>query len=204
MTFLYALLIGYGAAFFGSTFPGMLNMTTVAMCLERGKRHGLLFAAGAATSIAIYAALGLSFAGYLDTNPAIFARLERVAVGIFLGLAVFFYWRSRRPKVGRASRRSGRAYPLGVVLAFMNVLALPYLFGVGTLSANKGWFSLDSGHVALFVTGAFLGASSVLSLYATFSGYIARRATVVARNINLILAGLFTLLAVIQLIRLYL
>lgn len=200
MQLLSALLLGFGTGFFSGLFPGMLNMTSVSVALERGRGRGRQFAVGAGTAVGTHALLALFFASYLTAHPEVFVWLRQAAIAIFLLLAVFFLWRGLRPRVQAAARGGGRsALRFGFTLAIMNVLAIPYFFAIGSFAAGSGYFPLVGAYIPSFALAAGSGAALVFTLYVGSADYVARRASFIASNLNYLLSGLFVVLALIQL-----
>lgn len=201
MQLLSALFVGFGTGFFSGLFPGMLNMTSVSVALERGRGRGREFALGAGTAVATHALLALFFASYLTTHPEVFIWLRQAAIAIFLLLAVFFLLRARRPRkpARAASSRSRSAFRFGLTLAIMNVLAIPYFFAIGTYAAGSGYFPLAGSCIPAFALAAGAGAATVFTLYVGSADYVARRASFIATNLNYLLSGLFIVLALVQL-----
>ena len=196
------LLTGFLAAFIGSILPGMLNMTAVSITLNRGLRSGVYYSSGAASGICIHVRMALVFAGYLHTHPEVFLLLREIAILIFVVLAIAFFRRSLQPPELSGSRRGGGAYGTGLFLSGINALALPYFFGVGSFLQNRGWLFPRQPYITLFVIGSLFGAFALFLLYGLFAQYITRNVNFLARHLNLFLAGLFTLLAVVQIVQL--
>lgn len=202
MAVIYHFLLGFSLAFLGSTIPGMLNMTAVSIALDRGPRAGQRYALGAGTAFFLHASIALVFAGYLAANPSVFVLLRQFAILVFIGLAFLFLRMALQPKAVAGSKRQGGAFTIGLILSCLNVLVIPYFFGVASYLEQIGYFVLTGPNIGGFVFGAMLGAFLLFSLYARFADFIARRATFISRNINYLLATLFMVLAVIQIVQL--
>ncbi len=202
MDVLTNLLFGFGMTVVGMLMPGMINMTSVSVSLKRGLAGGLQFSAGAAVTIFLQALIAVTFAGFLTRNPEVILWLKRVAIAIFLILAVVFYRQARRPQQTQSYNRGGPAFLVGMGIASMNVLVIPYFLTFSAFLKANDYITLIPPAHWFFIVGAALGGLALLSAYAGFAQYIERRANFFARNINYFLAGLFVLLAVLQIVQL--
>ncbi len=194
--------LGFFLSFIGSTLPGMLNMTAVQISLERGFQAGRQYAIGAATAFFLHASIASVFASYLAAHPSVFTMLRQFAVFVFVALALAFLWQALQPKEIRASRKRGAPYTIGLFLSCLNVLIIPYFFGVTSYLGGLGYVQLSGLNTGAFVLGTMIGAFVLFYAYARFAERIVGRAQFITRNLHYFLAGLFTLLAIIQIIQL--
>lgn len=197
------LFLGFLLAAVGITLPGMVNMTSVRVSIKQGMSAGLRYSAGAATTIFLQAFIAVAFAGYLSRHPEIFTYIRAASVAIFLALAGFFFYQALSSKEVKPSERKGRPYLLGVAVAGMNALNIPYFFTMGTVLKAEGLIGLEPPLHLFFVSGITLGAFTLLAAYARFAQFILKRANYFARNLNYFLSGLFLVLAVVQGVQLY-
>ena len=187
----------------GVTLPGMINMTSVSVSIRRGLNPGLQFSAGAASAIFLQALIAVTFAGYLTEHPDVILWLKQAAIVIFLVLSIVFYLQARRPAAVEEGDQKGNAYLLGMGIAGMNVLNIPYYLAFSAFLKANGWITLRDPLHWFFLLGATLGAWALLAAYARFACYIAKNADYFARNINYFLSGLFVVLAAVQIFQLY-
>lgn len=197
LNYTIALLIGFLVAFFGLLAPSMLNMTAAKTSIERGRKSGILFAAGAASFVLVQASIALFFAKYLIANPSIILRLKSVAIFVLFGLAIFFFWQARKDNNIEGKEKTGKPFLIGLGMSSLNMLGIPFFLAMATFAESKGWLTLEIPYSILFVIGAFLGDFVLFSLYAIFAFKIAEKASFIAKNINYILSALFVILALI-------
>ena len=197
------LLFGMGTALLGLALPGLINMTSVSMALKRGLLSGMLYSFGGATTIFIQALIGVTFAKYLAEHLDVFTSLRKVAIVIFIMLSAFFLYQALNPKVKEASKRTGTSFLVGVAIASLNVLNIPFYFTSGTFLQSGGWVRLAQPLGWLYVAGVALGAFLGLAAYAYFAQYIDRKAQYFVRNLNYFLSGLFVILAIVQIVEVY-
>ncbi|MGB3548416.1 MAG: hypothetical protein WBA17_15695 [Saprospiraceae bacterium] len=204
MQIMTAILSGYFLACLATTLPGMLNMTSVAVSLEHGRRAGRQFAIGTALTFGLQAAIALIFADYLSENPGIIEGLKKAAVGIFLVLAGYFFIKARRGGVAKArTTKPGQMYGFGILLAAMNALTIPFFFAMATWLQSEGYLIITPFIILSFSCAVFMGSLTVFLFYGYSATYVERRAAFITRNINYILCGLFVTLASFQVIGMF-
>ena len=195
--------IGFILAFIGFITPAMLNMTTVRTSIEQGKGQGVLFGAGAATINAIHGLLAFTFLRYLDSNPDIILWLKRIGVFILFTLAFFFYKKSKKVITAKGKKGNMPAYFEGLIMSSINMLGLPYYFTAALLLESQAYISATAPYVYYMAVGVFLGGTAMLAIYSVAAETIARKSEYVTKNINLILSGVFVILALIVLVNLF-
>ena len=203
MNYLLPFIVGYLAAFIGLIAPSMLNMTAAKTSMEKGRKAGILFAAGAASVVTIQAFIAVYFADKI--TPEVISFLGKIAFFVLMALAFFFYSQARKKFKAEGSDKKGNTYIIGMGMSSLNMLAVPFYLGMAKLF-ESGFkipltdimiqISLESPFRYIYVVGAVLGAFSLFSIYATFAELIAKKAQFIAKNINYILAGLFVILAI--------
>ena len=195
MEYLSPFGVGFIAAFMGLIAPSMLNMTSAKTSLEKGKKQGLLFAAGAASVVIIQAFIAVYFAEKI--TPEIVQTLQTVAIFVLLALAYFFYSQAKKEFKAEGKDKKGSSYIVGLGMSSLNMLAVPFYL----VAAKGSGIQLIAPYSYLFVIGAALGAFTIFAIYASFAEIIAKKAAFIAKNINYILAGLFVVLAIVTAIR---
>ncbi len=193
--YLLAVIIGFLAAFVGLLAPSMLNMTAARTSIEKGKKAGIQFAAGAASVVFVQAFVAVTFAKYLVAHPEVITKLKTAAIFVLLALSVFFFLQARKKFDAKGKDKQGSSYFIGLGMSSLNMLAVPFYLAMATLAESKGWMVIEQPTSLLYVLGAVLGAFSLFATYATFAEIIARKAQFIAKNINYILSVLFIVLA---------
>lgn len=191
-TFFLAVMV----AFVGFVPPGMINMTALKRNLDFNRKEAVLFIAGAVTTILIQAFIAVTFAKYLVKNPAILENLTIAAIVVFLVLSVLFFYQAKKGVNLKERKDRRNSYVAGLILASMNMLAIPFFLGYSTLMEAEGWLNIAVPHNFIFSIGAATGAFILFFTYVLFAEIIQRRLQFVARNINYILGVLFLILAV--------
>lgn len=190
-------LIGMAMTYLGLLPPGMMNMTVVHHSMDKGVRQALRFAAGASTVVLVQAGIALVFAQWLTDRPEVIELLKKIAIGVFIILAIYFYRLASMPRKQQEVGGSSRLYWSGVGISSMNMLAIPFFLGYSTWMELSGWISIQFPYITGFVIGAAIGSFALFLSYAYLAEWISRRARFIARNIHYILSLLFLILAVI-------
>jgi len=202
MNYIIPFIVGFLAAFVGLLAPSMLNMTAARTSIEKGKKAGIAFAAGAASVVFIQGFIAVTFARYLVAHPEVITKLKTAAVFVLFGLAIFFFIQARKKINLKGKQKKGNNYLTGFGMSSLNMLAIPFYLAMATLAENKGWMTIEKPFSIIYVVGAVLGAFSLFAIYATFAEIIAKKAQFIAKNINYILSILFVVLALLTLIKL--
>ncbi|QCX38208.1 hypothetical protein FF125_07100 [Aureibaculum algae] len=201
MAYVFHLFLGIISAFLGLLAPGMLNMTAVRTTIEQGKRAGVVFSAGASAIVFIQASIALVFASYLSENPNVFDNLKIAAIIVFFLLALFFFLQARKTFNAEGKSKKGNLFFIGMVMSAINMLAIPFYFGLTTYFEVNGQLIMEQPYITLFIVGSGLGSFILFVLYVFFAGVITKRAKFIATNINYILSGLFFMLGLIAILK---
>lgn len=196
--FFYGLIVAY----FAMISPGMLNMTVLKFRIDIGKLESFKFALGAAFVIFLQAGVALFFADYLVKNPKIVEYLKIAGVFVFFMLAIFFFSLSRKKIKPKVKTKRGNYFLKGMLMSFLNMLSIPFYLAISIYLASENKIIIEQPYIMLFVFGVFIGALLLFYTYIYFSNFITKKVSFIAKNINLILSGLFVFLGVITLIRL--
>ena len=203
MSLLTNLLLGFLISVVGVALPGLINMTGLKVCIERGFKAGLRFCFGASATIFLQAWAAVAFAGFLAKNTEWLSFLKGTGIFIFLILSVVFFFQARKPKIKDASPKKGKPFLLGMAIAAMNMLNIPFYFTASTFLEASGQLVITFPYYFSFIGGIVLGAFASLFAYVKFAKWILQYARFFARNLNYFLSGLFLFLALIQLVQLY-
>lgn len=171
MSFFLNFTVGFIAALLGVIPPGLLNMTAAKISMIAGRKKALLFSAGVCITVCIQTFIALIFARYLDMHPEIIDLLQKVALGIFLCITVFFFFiakDTRREMPKKVNHSKTNRFFYGVFLAALNLLPLPYWVYVSITFSAFGWFSFDQPGIWAAVIASGLGTFVMLAIYIQF------------------------------------
>ena len=201
----YLSHIVYGAliAFIGMVPPGMLNMTALKIRMERGRPESYKYAFGATSIIFFQAAVAVVFADFFIKNPFVIDYLRLIGIVVFFILAGVFYALSKREINidSEEQKPKGKYFMRGAGMSALNMLAVPFYLAIAMYLASESKLILEPTYKFLFAIGAALGAAILFYIYISSSNLISRKASFIARNINIILSVLFLVLAVLGVFR---
>ena len=189
-------------AYFGLISPGMLNMTVLKIRLNNSKTESVKFALGASLVVFFQAGIALFFADYFVKTPRIIEILKIVGVFVFLALAVFFYFLSRKKMRAKDSESNKNFFTKGVAMSALNMLAVPFYLGVSLFLVSESKIVAVQPYILLFVIGAVIGSFLLFYTYILLAKIIIKKISFIASNINIILSLLFLILGILTLIKL--
>jgi threonine/homoserine/homoserine lactone efflux protein len=185
--------------------PGMLNMTSVKIRLERGKFNAVKFALGVSTIVLVQAYAAVFFTNFLKENPDFIQVLQKIAIVIFSLLSLHFYREFRKEKKTRTefAQKCKDTFVIGLFLSAFNMFAIPFYYGITILLDNFGWLHLSKNNISLFVIGSAIGTFMLLYAYSGMVNYLRINSDRTSNKLNLALSVLTGALAIITLIKLY-
>jgi len=204
MTFVLAFLLGLIVAVIGLIPPSMLNMTTVKISATKGKIKAKHFAIGASVTVFFQALLALLITKILKENQYLLVYLKEIAAIIFLGLSVYFFKKgfSDSKEDYSSKQKIKNNFITGIILSFLNMFAIPYYCGVGSVLDIAGFIKLDNISILSFVVGATIGTFIILYLYSYAAQKMLHKIEHITNNINFILGGITGIVGLLTLINL--
>jgi len=203
MSVLLNFAIGFLAALVGVIPPGLLNMSAAKISMKQGRKIALLFSAGVCLTVCVQTYVALLFARYLDKHPEIIDMLQKVALGIFLCITIYFFFiakdtRREIPKEVNHSKTNRFFY--GILLAALNLLPLPYWVYISVTFSAFGWFSFEQPGLWAAVIASGFGTFLMLAIYIQFFKQIEenKRSSI---NMNYIIGLITAMISVITLIK---
>ncbi|HBC05067.1 MAG TPA: lysine transporter LysE [Aequorivita sp.] len=171
MTIFYNLLIGFFGSFIGVLPPGLINMYAAKISMREGRKRGLLFSVGVCITVMLQTYIALLFARYIGKHPEIVSMLQKVALGIFISLTIYFIFiaKDTRREIRTHGENSKRnRFFLGIFIAMLNLLPLPYWMYLSITFSAFGAFSFTQPQLLLAVIASGVGTFASLALYVQF------------------------------------
>ncbi len=204
MSALLHLIFGFIAAFIGVIPPGLLNITAARISLNYGRKSAAIFAFGVVTTVMLQTLIALLFAKYLDQHPEIVHLLRQIAVGIFICLTVYFFFiakDSRRKPPAQVKKSGLGRFFLGMFLAAINLLTLPYWVYVSITFNGFGWFEFSSEAIIMCVLGSALGTLTMLIVYIQFFKHLKSKNHLSKINMNYVIGTITGAIAILTFVR---
>ncbi|MAP53816.1 lysine transporter LysE [Altibacter sp.] len=171
MALILNFIIGFLASFVGVIPPGLLNMSAAKISMNEGRKKGLLFSVGVCITVMIQTYIALLFARYLDMNPEIVDMLQKVALGIFICITIFFFFiakDTRREIPEDMNKSKTNRFFSGMFLGALNLLPLPYWVYISITFAGFGWFEFTTLELWVAVIASGIGTFVMLLIYVQF------------------------------------
>jgi threonine/homoserine/homoserine lactone efflux protein len=205
MAFLLPLFFGFCIAVIAVILPGLINMTAAKISLQEGRTQALSFAFGALIIVFFQTFLAVLFARYISLHAEIVALLQEVAIVIFIGLSVYFFWVAKKPKSPKTDRnikgKSNRFF-FGILMSILNFLPIPFYVLASMSLASSGYFHFGKYEIFNFVIGVVLGSFAVFYLYIVAFKFIEVKTHFLMKNINTIIGTVTSVMALFTLFKL--
>ncbi len=194
-------------SFVGSLQLGPVNLTVIQSVLRHNLRTGLRIALGGCLPEMIYAATAVWAGRWLEQHQNAWKLLEWSAVPLLLGLGVVIFMTPNRPIKLENTRGRPFSFMKGLIVGLLNPQLFPYwLVMLVQFSMYQMLRVQTIPEQIAFVVGAAVGAFGLLVGVAYLTAHF--RESLLEKlgqfNFNRFLGALFVLLAVGQLLKLYL
>src|SRR5690554_2317862 len=203
MAVVYNFIVGLIGSLIGVLPPGLINMYAAKVSSAEGRKKGMLFALGVCVTVMIHTSVALLFARYIEMHPEIVNVLQKVALGIFISLTIYFFFiakDTRREIRDPDSYSKTNRFFSGMFLALLNLLPIPYWIYLGITFSVFGWFTFSQPELWVAVVGAGLGTLSILALYIQF--FRPRNETRdFTINMNYVLGGVTAVVSVVTFLK---
>ncbi|MFT5249929.1 MAG: threonine/homoserine/homoserine lactone efflux protein [bacterium] len=171
MAFIYYLFFGIFGTIISTSLPGLLNMYSAKISMNQGKKNAFLFATGVSLAILIETLIALVFARFLDKNPDIITILQKVVLGVFISMTIYFFFIAKdvsKKPVNKKLDSKRNLFFRGFILSAINLLPIPYWVYISITFSSFKWFSFS--HLSVFATvlGSAIGAFIVMAVYIWF------------------------------------
>lgn len=208
MTHLLILFFAtFSAALMGVVFPGLVNITTAKTSAIRGKQSGVIFAAGASTTVVLQAYIGVLISKYLYNNPAVIDGLLKAALLVFAFFAIYFLVLARRDNKAKKVRvveiTKKNLFARGAAISALNVLPIAYFCGLNAAWNVSGWIKFKWQDILTFILAAGLGTFAMLYMYVFYFDKLQEKTDTFSKYSDYILSALMLILLIITLIRIF-
>ena len=204
MTFILHLLFGIIGAILATSLPGLLNMYSAKISMNEGRKKAILFASGVTLAVLIETLVALVFARYLDKNPEIIAMLQKVVLGVFVSVSIYFFFIAKdgrkEPLKDRNNSKTNRFF-LGFVLSAINFLPIPYWVYMSITFSSFGWFVFSNLNILATVVGSSIGTFVVMGVYIWFFRPQENQRKLNKFNMNYLIGGVTTIISGITFIK---
>lgn len=205
MSLLLNFIIGFIAAFVGVIPPGLLNMSAAKISIEEGRKKAFVFSIGVCSTVLVQTYIALIGARYLDSNPEVISILQKVGLGIFICLTIYFLFiakDTRRVVPKEMEKAKTNRFLKGMMIAALNLLPFAYWVYIGVTFAGFNWFSFEQPSLIAAVIGSALGTFAMLGIYIQFFKRKENKPRV-RTNMNLVIGILTAIISVITAFKIF-
>ncbi len=204
MTFILHLMFGIIGAIIATSLPGLLNMYSAKISMNEGRKKAILFAIGVTSAVLLETLIALVFARYLDKNPEIISMLQKVVLGVFVSVSIYFFFIAKdgrkEPLKNRNNSKTNRFF-LGFILSAINFLPIPYWVYMSVTFSSFGWFTFTNVNILATVLGSSVGTFIVMGVYIWFFRPKDNQHKLNKLNMNYLIGAVTTIISVITLIK---
>ena len=193
MLYVFGTILSY----IGSLPAGMINLNVLYTAVERSKSQAVSVAIGAAVIEAIQAAVAALVYARLIYLTKYEDVLRYIAIAVFISLAVYYIYLSRRKLIGKKVPEQSRVRPFwtGAMLSSMNVMAYPYWLMVLRLLSDYIETAWTTKVILFFGLCAGFGGFLASMTYIVLGQRWLTEGTWVKQYLDYVLAGIFLFLA---------
>ncbi|OYU84015.1 MAG: hypothetical protein CFE24_08725 [Flavobacterium sp. BFFFF2] len=206
MVFVAAAFLGFGIALLTVSPPGLLNMTATKINLNAGRMAAFKFVQGALLIILIQTGIALVCAKYLYKNQQIMYMLREIGIGVFALMSAYFLLKKKqkKPKYLKKKWKPVSVPPLllGLSLATLNVLPVPFYVMTSMALSHTGYFKFELGPMTCFVVGVTVGAGFVFRMYIVMFERMKDQLSWITKRMNLIIGTVLAIAALITAVQL--
>jgi threonine/homoserine/homoserine lactone efflux protein len=193
-------------SFVGSIQIGAVNMAVVQTTLNRNLSAGILVAIGGSIPEFIYSFLALRGLFFIQKNQATLDFLNILIIPVFIVIGLFYLFNKESETVSNKSLNGDKKVNFfkGFSLGMLNPQLLPFWFFI-LVYLDKYFIINDLSAKYAFVLGTGIGALGILLLFAFTANRFDKQIKNFLRrfSMNIIMGAIFIILALIQIIKIY-
>ena len=195
--FIAYFFLALGYSFFGSMPPATGNLLTIQLSISRGLKAALVFALGEILFEFIYGYIAWIISDFITDSTQYDFHLNIIAIPIFLILSIYFFL-NKKPVENETEIKLNKNFSYGLLIGFLNPLAIPFWVVNISYFFSNGWLKKDSPDFWFFIVGIPVGSFLLLFCYALLGKKIYSILKFKIEILNKAIAIVFFLLAVIQ------
>lgn len=194
---------GMVISFLGSLPLGTLNVAAMQMAITDGVNPAMLFGLGIMTTELIYVRLSLIAMDWVRKQKKLLKALEWFTLLIIAALAVSSFYAALHPHTSKNIILSStiNKYLLGLMMCAVNPVQIPFWFGWSTVLFTKKVLLPKNSHYNFYIAGIGIGTLLGTGVFIFGGKLIAQKIGSSQSTLNWIIGGIFTVTALIQLVK---
>lgn len=201
-----AFFWGMMISFLGTLPIGTMNVITMQIGIQETLEQAYYFAAGAMLVEIIYVRVSLVAIDWILKRQKLMKYMEWATFFVILALAVGSFIAAAK---GNGSAKSVfldnniHRFLLGMMMNALNPVQIPFWFGWSTVLFSKKVLEPKPVFYNIYVIGIGIGTMLGKTIYIVGGPWLVSKITNAQQYINWVIGGIFTLTAIIQLIRIF-
>ncbi len=201
---LKAFFWGMMISFLGTLPIGTMNVITMQIGIQETLENAYYFAAGAMLVEIIYVRVSLVAIDWILKRQKLMKYMEWATFIVILALAIGSFTAAAK---GDGSSKSVfldnniHRFLLGMMMNALNPVQIPFWFGWSTVLFSKNILEAKPVFYNIYVIGIGIGTMLGKTIYIIGGPWLVGKITNAQQYINWVIGGIFTLTAIIQLIR---
>ena len=193
-------------SFLGSLPLGTLNIAAMQIGIQESIREAIWFSLGSLFVEMIYVRLSLVGIDWVRKQYKLMRIMEWITLGIIVALAAgsfvaaFKSHGASNPKNGFLELNMHR-FLLGMLMCAINPVQIPFWFGWSTVLFTKKILAPIKSYYNIYILGIGLGTLSGNCVFIFGGKWVVDRIANSQQYLNWVIGGIFTLTALIQLIK---
>ena len=146
-------------------------MYAAKISMKEGRKRAFLFSLGVCITVMLQTSAALFLAGYIGRHPEVVKLLQKVALGIFISLTIYFIFiaKDTRREIREHDHHSKKnRFFIGMFIGVLNLLPIPFWMYLSITLSTFGLFSFSQPELFLAIIGSGLGTYATLMLYVQF------------------------------------
>lgn len=182
MSMFIAFVLAFGFSFIGTIPPGTLNLSVLQLGLENKLKAAWQFSIAAALVEYPYCWIAVRFEKVITSSPAIIENFERIGATVMIVLGVLNLLSLRKQHIKKVDAKE-YGFTKGLVLGFLNPLAMPYWIAITAYLKSQHWLVLKTQwDLHAYLIGVVLGAL----FFFMVAAYLAKRVAVYLKGNSII------------------
>ena len=193
-------------SFLGSLPLGTLNIAAMQIGIQESIQHAIWFSLGSLLVEMIYVRFSLIGIDWVRKQYKLMRIMEWITLGIIVALAVGSFVAAVKTGSGSHVKNgfleiSMHRFVLGMLMCAINPVQIPFWFGWSTVLFTKNILQPKSKNYNLYILGIGLGTLSGNCVFIFGGKWMVDRIANSQQYLNWVIGGIFTVTALIQLIK---
>lgn len=198
--FFWGLLI----SFLGSLPLGTLNVAAMQIGIQESIKDAIWFSMGSLLVEMIYVRISLVGIDWVRKQHKLMKAMEWITLGIIVALAIGSFIAAAKDGGGAKNvllNNNMHRFLLGMFMCAINPVQIPFWFGWSTVLFTKGVLKPVPAHYNIYIIGIGIGTLAGNCVFIFGGKWMVQRIANSQQYLNWVIGGIFTLTALIQLIR---